>query len=113
MDDNKPQGWPDPKPNRFPPTGLPRQGRPSAARPTPPPPPPPEITIRTMKSDMEALKQTGGAAPVPKPFTPPELAKLPSELKAPSAEKSWTSPTPPPPPKITPSDFGAPKKFEP
>lgn len=44
------------------------------ARPTsPPPPPPPEITLRTMKSDLDSIKQTGGENPVPKPFTPPEI----------------------------------------
>ena len=72
---------------------------PPAARPTPPPPPPPEITLRTMKSDLEALKQTGGASTAPKPFTPPELK---TEMSRP------TPPPPPPPPplpKITPSTF--------
>ena len=99
MDDNKPQGWPDQKPGSFPPTGLPGQGGPMPARPTPPPPPPPEITLRTMKSDLEALKQTGGASTAPKPFTPPELK---TEISRP------TPPPPPPPPplpKITPSAF--------
>jgi hypothetical protein len=39
----------------------------------PPPPPPPEITLRTMQSDIESIKQSGGENPIPKPFTPPEI----------------------------------------
>ncbi len=68
-------------------------------RPTTPPPlpPPPEITLRTMQSDMEGLKLTGGSGSMPKPFTPPELMK---ELSRPMA-------TLPPMPKLTPSDFGS------
>ncbi|MHB9019307.1 MAG: hypothetical protein ACYC3G_00315, partial [Minisyncoccota bacterium] len=42
-------------------------------RPVPPPPPPPEITLRTMQSDIESIKQSGGENPIPKPFTPPEI----------------------------------------
>jgi hypothetical protein len=56
-----------------------------------------------MKSDLESLKETGGAPPVPKPFTPPELKR---EYQPP------TPPPPPPPPKITPADFGQPQKME-
>lgn len=41
----------------------------------PPPPPPPEITLRTMQSDIESIKQTGGENPIPKPFIPPEIKK--------------------------------------
>lgn len=98
-DDN--QQWLNPRP----PANLP--ATPPPDRPKPPPPPPPEITIRTMSSDLESLKETGGTTPAPKPFTPPEL------------KKGWTSPTPPPPPppaggppKITPAEFGEPKKSE-
>ncbi|MCL5017607.1 MAG: hypothetical protein M1155_03070 [Patescibacteria group bacterium] len=54
--------------------GVPDQG---AGRPMPPPPPPPEITLRTMQSDIESVKQSGGESPTPKPFTPPELNKQP------------------------------------
>lgn len=61
-----------------------------------PPPPPPEINIRTMKSDIESLRQTGGTGPTPKPFVPPELTR---EIPIPT----------PPPSRITPSDFTAPK----
>ena len=39
----------------------------------PPPPPPPEITLRTMQSDMESVKQSGGENPTPQAFTPPEI----------------------------------------
>ncbi len=57
-----------------------------------------------MQSDLNALKQTGGTGPAPKPFTPPELAR---DFSRPAV------PPPPPPspsmPKITPSDFAAPK----
>ncbi|MDO8430029.1 MAG: hypothetical protein Q7S73_01515 [bacterium] len=83
----------NPQPSSFPP--------PPGGRPTMPlPPPPPEITLRTMKSDLESLKETGGSGPAPKPFTPPEL------------KKEWSAPTtpPPPPPKITPADFGSPRE---
>ncbi|MDO8443175.1 MAG: hypothetical protein Q7S81_02885 [bacterium] len=47
----------------------------NSGRPMPPPPPPPEITLRTMQSDMESIKQSGGENPIPKPFTPPEIKK--------------------------------------
>lgn len=50
----------------------------NGGRPMPPPPPPPEITLRTMQSDIESIKQTGGENPVPKPFTPPEIKKQPN-----------------------------------
>jgi len=42
-------------------------------RPMPPPPPPPEITLRTMQSDIESIKQSGGENPIAKPFIPPEI----------------------------------------
>lgn len=56
-----------------------------------------------MQSDLDAMKQSGGSAPAPKPFTPPELIRDFS---------SRPTPPPPPPPsmaKITPSDFTTPK----
>ena len=105
MDDSNPQ------PANFPPSA----GGPPE-RPTPPlPPPPPEITIRTMKSDLDSLKESGGSGAAPKPFTPPELKKewvsppspppLPSEaLREGRAPSSTGGPT-----KITPSEFGLPK----
>lgn len=86
-DDN--QQWLNPRP----PANLP--GVPSD-RPKPPAPPPPEITIRTMQSDADSLRQSGGAGPTPKSFTPPLAPPLP----------------PPPLSKITPSDFTAPKTAE-
>lgn len=89
MDENKNQLGPNPLSSN-----LGGQNRPAA-----PPPPPPEISIRTMKSDVESLRQTGGTGPTPKPFIPPELAR---ETPRPTAP-------PPPPPRITPSDFTAPK----
>ena len=75
-----------------------------ANRPVPPSPPPPEITIRTLQSDSESLKQSGGAGPIPKTFAPP-------------APLSPIQPPPPPPlpsspPRIAPSDFSAPKSAE-
>ncbi len=104
MDDNNQQGWLNQKPASFPPAQP-------ADRPKPPPPPPPEITLRTMKSDLESLKQTGGSMPIPKPFTPPELKReaLPAAASTPPAP-----PLPPRPQisKITPSEFGEPKKME-
>ncbi|MDE2001630.1 MAG: hypothetical protein KGI60_03660, partial [Patescibacteria group bacterium] len=67
MDNNSPLG------NNQQPAGFP-PAQPS--RPTPPPPPPPpEITLRTMKSDMEGLKQGGGTMQAPKPFTPAEFSR--------------------------------------
>ncbi len=88
----------NPPPAGFPPASPNRPNVP------PPAPPPPEITIRTMQSDLTALKQTGGSGPAPKPFTPPELTR---DFSRPAV------PPPPPPsptaPKITPSDFTAPK----
>lgn len=84
----------NPQPGSFPPA--------SPMRPTTPPPtpPPPEITLRTMQSDMESLKQTGGSGSAPKPFTPPELAK---DLSRPAV------PPPPMPPmtKIPQTDFAS------
>ncbi len=87
----------NPPPAGFPPAS---QSRPNVP---PPAPPPPEITIRTMQSDLIALKQTGGSGPTPKPFTPPELIRDFSRPAVP--------PPPPAPnmPKIMPSDFAAPK----
>lgn len=78
------------QPGSFPPA--------TPTRPTTPPPtpPPPEITLRTMQSDMESLKQTGGSGSAPKPFTPPELAK---DLSRPAV------PPPPPMPRIPQTDF--------
>ncbi len=100
MDDNNQQGWLSQRPASFPPAQP-------ADRPKPPPPPPPEITVRTMKSDLESLKQTGGAMPLPKTFTPPELKREVSPAGAPPP------PLPPPAPsRITPSEFGEPKKME-
>lgn len=90
MEDNKPFGM-----NQSP-AGLPQS---PLSRPTPPPPPPPEITLRTMKSDLGSLRETGGSAPQPRPFTPPELK---SEAPRPNLP-------PPPPPRITPSEFDKPK----
>ncbi|NCN52925.1 hypothetical protein GW950_00485 [Candidatus Wolfebacteria bacterium] len=59
-------------------------------------PPPPEITLRTMQSDTESIKQSGGSTPTPKPFTPEQFKKP-------------LAPRPPAPSKITPSEFGASK----
>lgn len=73
-------------------------------RPKPPPPPPPEITLRTMKSDLDSLKQTGGANPTPKPFTPPEIKSSPITPPTPPPAPP-TPPTPPAAPKISPTNF--------
>lgn len=88
MDNNSPLGM-NPQPGNFPPA--------QPMRPTTPPPtpPPPEITLRTMQSDLESLKQSGGSGSAPKPFTPPELAK---DLSRPAVP-------PPPMPKIPQTDF--------
>ena len=95
MDDNKNQWGPNlpAKPDLVP---TPNFGGQNINRPAAPPPPPPEISVRTMKSDVESLRQTGGTGPTPKPFVPPELTR---EIPRPT----------PPPSRITPSDFTAPK----
>ncbi|MBU4348376.1 hypothetical protein KJ671_02685 [Patescibacteria group bacterium] len=41
--------------------------------PIPPSSPPPEITLRTMESDIESVKEAGGEQVVPQAFTPPEI----------------------------------------
>jgi len=65
------------------------QGGPSM----PPPPPPPEITLRTMQSDIESIKQSGGENPIPKPFIPPEIKKQNNmELEDLSKEESMIKP---------------------
>lgn len=56
-------------------------------KPLPPPPPPPEITLRTMKSDLDSLKQSGGENVTPQSFTPPELKKEILIQPPPSPEK--------------------------
>lgn len=59
----------------------------------PPPPPPPEITLRTMQSDIESVKQSGGENPMPKPFTPPEIKTQPNmELEDLSKEEGMIKP---------------------
>ncbi len=83
------------QPGGFPPIPPPRPT-------TPPPPPPPEITLRTMQSDMQSLKQSGGTGSAPKPFTPPELT---SDLQRPA--------TPPPMPKMPQSSLGEPRPAAP
>ncbi len=66
----------------------------SNIRPVPPPPPPPEITLRTMQSDIESIKQGGGENPIPKPFTPPEITKQTNmELEDLSREEGMIKPT--------------------
>ncbi|TSC95697.1 MAG: hypothetical protein Athens071426_86 [Parcubacteria group bacterium Athens0714_26] len=52
----------------------------------PPPPPPPEITLRTMKSDIDSMKQSGGQGPTPQSFIPPEIKKV--ENPAPISSQS-------------------------
>lgn len=68
---------------------MPPTPPPIGGRPTPPPlpagGPPPEITLRTMKSDLEQLKQ---GKPGGLPITPPEKPlKVPAGLKAEPAPK--------------------------
>ena len=46
--------------------------------PVPPPSPPPEITLRTMESDIESVKEAGGEQVAPQAFTPPEIKSEPS-----------------------------------
>jgi hypothetical protein len=95
--------------NSFEPMGLPPMPPKTAPqsliqseyeRPAPPPPPPPEIVLRTMKSDLGGLKESGGAIPTPKPFTPPEIKRvIPSGTPPPSLPK-----------KIAPMEFGLPNQ---
>ncbi len=65
MDDFKQQNW----------GGMNNPGQGQGGPSMPPPPPPPEITLRTMQSDLESVKQSGGENPVPQAFTPPEVKK--------------------------------------
>lgn len=66
----------------------------SNIRPVPPPPPPPEITLRTMQSDIDSIKQSGGENPIPKPFTPPEIKKQTNmELEDLSREEGMIKPS--------------------
>lgn len=99
MDDN--QQWLNPRP----PANLPTT--PPPERPKPPAPPPPEISVRTMKSDLESLKETGGTTPVPKPFTLQEFKK----------EVLPTPPLPPPPrpegARLAPESGAAPQRITP
>ncbi|HDH31596.1 MAG TPA: hypothetical protein ENH26_02370 [Candidatus Wolfebacteria bacterium] len=69
---------------------------------SPPPPPPPEIGIRTMQSDVESIKQSGGEAPTPQTFVPqelkPETPKPPAEepkIEAPLNIPGYTGPEKP------------------
>jgi len=98
MDDNKSFNT-NSSPANFPPATPNLGGQAGGMRPTPPPPPPPEITLRTMKSDLQSLKETGGSVPQLKPFTPPELRR---DIPRPVAPL-------PPPPRITPSEFDKPR----
>lgn len=69
-------GPPPSSPPPPPPTGaMPAGGQ--GPQSGPPPPPPPQIDIRTMASDAESLKSTGGMATKPKTFSPADLAKEP------------------------------------
>lgn len=61
--------WPNNLPVGGPASGSPPAGGGSNV----PPPPPPPIGIRTMESDLAAMKESGGGAPEPKPFTPSEI----------------------------------------
>jgi len=50
------------------------QGAPMSS-PIPPPPPDGEYQVKTMKSDMDTLKASGGAETVPKTFTPAPMGE--------------------------------------
>ena len=89
LPDNRPFTPPGPSgptpPPPVPPTGTsgPAGGIPSG----PPPPPPPQIDIRTMASDADSLKRSGGLGTEPKTFSPADLAKEPvfaSEIVSPA-----------------------------
>src|SRR3989338_7076932 len=54
------------------PNNPPVPGAPSGGSSVPPPPPPP-IGIRTLESDLSAVKESGGTIPEPRPFTPSEF----------------------------------------
>jgi len=83
MDDFKQQNW----------GGVNNPGQGQGGSSMPPPPPPPEITLRTMQSDMESMKQSGGENPVPQSFTPPEIKKQPTvELDDLSKEEGMIRP---------------------
>src|SRR3989344_9675981 len=54
------------------PNNPPVPGAPSGGSSVPPPPPPP-VGIRTMESDLSAVKESGGTIPEPKPFPPSDF----------------------------------------
>ncbi|MDD5430746.1 MAG: hypothetical protein PHP03_00750 [Candidatus Pacebacteria bacterium] len=64
MDNPNQQNWPNPNNLNNP---NPNAGN---ERPMPPPPPPPEITLRTMQSDIDTTKKSGGEGPTAQPFSP-------------------------------------------
>jgi len=68
---------PAPAPTPMSAAPAPRPASPSieaVAASVPPPPSSAEFEVRTMKSDTESLKQTGGGAPMPQTFSPASLA---------------------------------------
>ncbi|MDD5547720.1 MAG: hypothetical protein PHN74_02380 [Candidatus Pacebacteria bacterium] len=69
MENINPQNWPTPN----------NQNNNGDNRPLPPPPPPPEITLRTMQSDIETMKKSGGESPVAQPFNPTASASAPQQ----------------------------------
>lgn len=85
------------------------------------PPPPPsqeaQVGIRSMQSDLESIKQSGGEAPQSQIINAPELAQF-SQSAAP-AQPQYTPPAPPtmpsvpptpPTPPTSPSDFSVPSE---
>lgn len=73
---------PAPLPDNTPPSGPPTPPPTSPPSPPagpagPPPPPPPQIDIRTMASDAQSLRTSGGLGAEPKTFSPADLSKEP------------------------------------
>lgn len=76
-----PPGGPSPTPSPPPPP-------PPTPPAGPPSPPPPQIDIRTLASDADSLKTSGGMGTAPKTFSPADLAKEPvfgAEIVSPTA----------------------------
>lgn len=104
------QGGPAPLPDNSPPGGQPPTSPPTppsmpppppsgpvpAGASGPPPPPPPQLDIRTMASDADSLKSTGGLGAEPRTFSPADLAKEPvitSEIVSPAVTGAATAGT--------------------
>ena len=82
----------------------PQSGNQNTSGNVPPPPPSPDqqVGVRSMESDLESIRQTGGEAPAPQIINAPELSGQKQEM---SVGPQEVPPAPPAPP--SPAPFGA------